>query len=43
MSVLVNDRGPWAKGRRIDLNRAAANAIGMDGAVWLRIKLMIAK
>lgn len=29
--VRINDRGPFVKGRVIDLSRAAANAIGMKG------------
>ena len=29
--VRINDRGPFIKGRIIDLSRAAANAIGMAG------------
>lgn len=31
VTVRINDRGPWIKGRCIDLSRAAANAIGMAG------------
>jgi len=31
VDVLVNDRGPFAKGRVIDLSYAAAHAIGMVG------------
>src|SRR5688572_9605611 len=31
IDVLVNDRGPFAKGRVIDLSYAAAHAIGMVG------------
>jgi rare lipoprotein A len=31
VEVAVNDRGPFAKGRIIDLSRAAADAIGMVG------------
>lgn len=31
VAVRVNDRGPFIKGRCIDLSRAAANAIGMGG------------
>jgi rare lipoprotein A len=27
--VRINDRGPWSKGRIIDLSRAAAEALGM--------------
>lgn len=29
--VWINDRGPFVRGRCIDLSRAAANAIGMKG------------
>lgn len=29
--VKINDRGPFVRGRCIDLSRAAANAIGMGG------------
>lgn len=29
--VTINDRGPFVKGRIIDLSRAAANAIGIKG------------
>ena len=31
VAVRINDRGPFIKGRCIDLSRAAANAIGMGG------------
>lgn len=30
--VKINDRGPYVKGRIIDLSKAAAGAIGMQGA-----------
>lgn len=30
--VIVNDRGPFVKGRIVDLSLAAAKAIGMTGA-----------
>jgi rare lipoprotein A len=30
-SVRITDRGPFVRGRCIDLSRAAANAIGMGG------------
>ena len=30
-SVRINDRGPFVRGRCIDLSRAAASAIGMGG------------
>ena len=29
--VRINDRGPWVRGRDIDLSPAAARAIGLDG------------
>lgn len=31
VTVLINDRGPFVRGRCIDLSRAAANQIGMGG------------
>jgi rare lipoprotein A len=31
VTVRINDRGPFVKGRCIDLSRAAANAIGTGG------------
>jgi rare lipoprotein A len=31
VSVRITDRGPFVKGRCIDLSRAGANAIGMGG------------
>jgi rare lipoprotein A len=31
VTVRINDRGPWVKGRDIDLTPAAARAIGLDG------------
>lgn len=34
----VNDRGPFAKGRIIDLSRAAAEALGMDGITKVRLR-----
>ena len=30
-TVRINDRGPWVRGRDIDLSPAAARAIGLDG------------
>jgi rare lipoprotein A len=38
--VRVNDRGPYVKGRIIDLTRAAAEAIGIrkDGTEKVRIE-----
>ena len=31
VTVRINDRGPWIRGRDIDLSPAAARAIGLDG------------
>ena len=31
VTVRINDRGPWVRGRDIDLTPAAARAIGLDG------------
>lgn len=31
VSVTINDRGPFVKGRIIDLSRAAAKKLGIDG------------
>lgn len=31
VTVRINDRGPFIKGRVIDLSKAAARKIGMDG------------
>ena len=31
VTVHINDRGPWVRGRDIDLSPAAAQAIGLDG------------
>jgi rare lipoprotein A len=31
VTVRINDRGPWVRGRDIDLTPAAAGAIGLDG------------
>ena len=31
VTVRINDRGPWVKGRDIDLSPAAARAIGLNG------------
>jgi rare lipoprotein A len=39
--VRVNDRGPYAKGRIIDLTRAAAKKIGIGHAGTARVKLEI--
>jgi rare lipoprotein A len=37
--VRINDRGPYAKGRIIDLSKAAAKKIGLSRAGTARVKL----
>ena len=37
--VRINDRGPFTRGRVIDLSRASANAIGMGGT--MRVNLVV--
>ena len=39
--VRINDRGPFVKGRIIDLSRTAARAIGLRGAGTARVKLEV--
>jgi rare lipoprotein A len=39
--VRINDRGPYVKGRIIDLSRAAASAIGMTGQGIARVSMEI--
>ena len=36
--VRINDRGPFVRGRCIDLSRAAANAIGMGGTAPVTVQ-----
>lgn len=38
--VRINDRGPYAHGRVIDLSAAAADVIGMDGVASVRIDIL---
>lgn len=38
VAVRINDRGPFVRGRCIDLSRAAANAIGMGGLAPVSIR-----
>jgi rare lipoprotein A len=42
VEVEINDRGPFADGRIIDLSRAAARALGMteEGVVMVRVELL---
>jgi rare lipoprotein A len=37
VDVVVNDRGPFTKGRVIDLSLAAASAIGMTGRGLIKV------
>lgn len=41
VTVRINDRGPFARGRVIDLSRAAAKKIGMIGPGTARVSLVI--
>lgn len=38
--VLINDRGPFVKGRVIDLSKAAKNAIGMGGTAPVSLEVV---
>jgi rare lipoprotein A len=38
VKVRITDRGPFVRGRCIDLSNAAANAIGMDGTTKVTIR-----
>lgn len=38
VSVRINDRGPFVRGRCIDLSRAAAKAIGMGGTARVTVR-----
>ncbi|MCW5963703.1 MAG: septal ring lytic transglycosylase RlpA family protein [Bryobacterales bacterium] len=40
-TVRINDRGPFAKGRAIDLSRAAARAIAMLGPGTARVRVKV--
>ncbi len=37
--VRVNDRGPFTRGRMLDLSYGAAGAIGMKGAGTARVRI----
>jgi len=41
--VRINDRGPFAKGRAIDLSRAAAREIDMIGPGTARVRVVVTK
>lgn len=38
VTVRINDRGPFVRGRCIDLSRAAADAIGMGGTARVQVE-----
>jgi peptidoglycan lytic transglycosylase len=40
--VRINDRGPFAKGRIIDLSRTAASSLGMLGSGTARVRVSVA-
>ena len=37
--VRINDRGPFVRGRTIDLSQAAARAIGMGGVATVKLSV----
>ena len=41
--VRINDRGPFVRGRIIDLSRAAARAIGMIGPGVARVEIVVVR
>jgi rare lipoprotein A len=41
VTVTINDRGPFIRGRVIDLSRAAATAVGMTGAGLARVSMAV--
>jgi rare lipoprotein A len=40
VDVRINDRGPYAHGRVIDLSAAAADSLRMDGVAYVRIDIL---
>lgn len=40
VDVLVNDRGPFKKGRLIDLSKAAARRIGIRGLAKVKVEYL---
>lgn len=38
VTVRINDRGPFVRGRDLDLSRRAARAIGLTGVAKVRVK-----
>lgn len=43
VTVRINDRGPFAKGRILDLSRAAAQSLGFIGAGTDRVELTVVR
>lgn len=41
VDVRINDRGPFIRGRVIDVSRAAAEQIGMIGAGVARVRIQV--
>lgn len=41
--VKVNDRGPFIKGRMLDLSRGSAEAIGLSGVQWVDCEIVVPK
>lgn len=39
--VKVNDRGPFVKGRVLDLSRGAAEAVGLTGVQWVDCEIVV--
>lgn len=40
VTVVINDRGPFRKGRIIDLSKSAAKTIGMTGTDKVSVKIL---
>ena len=40
VNVLVNDRGPYAKGRVLDCSRACARILGYDGVAQVAVEVL---
>jgi rare lipoprotein A len=41
VTVTINDRGPFVKGRIIDLSSGAASALGIKGAGLARVSVAV--
>lgn len=40
VTVRINDRGPFIKGRSLDLSKAAAQRIGCGGVCWVNMTII---